>query len=505
MVKIKPIYLTISLSLFASSCAHIIPSNGYKEKHSSRNTQLKKQTPTQTITSFTKDTEALSLDQAITTRKGSTNTPEPFLRKVNNKDVKFWVKYFTTRNKAGLERFIKNGETYKPIVEDILKKYGLPADLYYVGLIESGYQNRAKSHAGAVGPWQFVKGTARRYGLKVNRKIDERKNIYKSTEAAALYFQDLYNIFGSWELALAAYNAGEYGIIRRIRGANTREYYELSRRKIIPRETRNYVPKVLAVMKILANPRKYNVKITKPKKNIFINAKAHKVYSSISLKNLSKKLHVSPKIIKALNHDILGHYIPYTGKKGVEIFLPNNSNISKADLKNFLKSQPAKKYKRTVKSQNYDKQMHRVRKNESIYSISRRYGVSINKIKTINKIKGDKIYIGQSLRLPLAAISKVLYSYTVKKGDNLSVIAGNFKTSINGLKKMNKIRRAKIFIGQKLKVPAHKTINYIVKKGDILERIAKSNNQSIKKIKRFNNIKNYIYPGQKIIVDIRLL
>ncbi len=499
MTKNK-VYLALPISIFLTSCANIVPKYNYK-KPKSQNT-FKTQTPSQTINQFRKESQARELDSTIIS-ENITKRDETFLMPVRNDKVKFWIKYYTTRNKDGLERFIRNGETYKPIVEKIFSNYGLPTDLYYVGIVESGFQNRARSHAGAVGPWQFIKGTARRYGLKVTSSIDERKNIFKSTEAAALYFQDLYNIFGSWELALAAYNAGEYGIIRRIRGANTREYYELSKRKIIPKETRHYVPKVLAVKEIIENPKKYGIKIGKPRTNIFAHTKSVKIKNSIKVSKLARKLGVSTRTLKSLNHDILGAYIPYLGRKGYEVFIPNSSMVSESDINQFLASKPTPKvYKESALA---DGNYHTVRKNESLYSISKRYGVKLTQIKKINKLRSSTIFIGQKIRIPGEVHSKTLSSYTVKKGDNLYKIASIFKTKVNRLKGLNNMRKSSIYIGQKLKVPAHKTHYHIVKKGDHLTQIAKQNSISLSELKNLNQVNSFIYPGQKLIVKIELI
>ncbi|MFT6633013.1 MAG: membrane-bound lytic murein transglycosylase D [Bacteriovoracaceae bacterium] len=497
----KNICLSISLCFIVSGCANIVPN--YRYNTTKKKELIQGDTPTKVINSFKENTEEKLLTQAIE-QEAISKRDESFLMPVRNSKVKFWIKYFSTRNKDGLQRFVKNGEEYKPIIESIFEKYGLPKELYYVGLIESGYQNRARSHAGAVGPWQFIKGTATRYGLKVTRSIDERKNIYKSTEAAALYFQDLYNIFGSWELALAAYNAGEYGIIRRIRGANTREYYELSRRKIIPKETRNYVPKVLAVMEILSNPKKYDIKIIKPSHNIFVNTKSIHIKSSIGLNTLAKKLNVSKSIIKALNHDISGNHIRHLGKGGFEIFLPDSSTKNLSRINDYLKSRPQKRVSKS-KQPKENKQIHIVRKNESLYSISRRYNLKTNILRRLNKIKSNTIYIGQKLELPTNSNTKILYSYTVKTGDNLSLIARTFKTDIKNIKSMNRIKRSKIFVGQKLKVPAHKAKYYTVSRGDVLGQIAKRENQSVNELRRLNKIRSHIFPGQILIVKIKLL
>ena len=499
-MELKTIYLQLLTLSLLSGCANIIPSYKYKSS------EVRKQTPTQVINEFKADSQRSELDTAIKSEV-IVKKDVTFLADVRNKKVEFWINYFTTRNKAGLERFIKNGEKYKPIIEEIFSKYGLPLELYYVGIVESGYYNRARSHAGAVGPWQFIKGTARRYGLKVTKSIDERKNIYKSTQAAALYFQDLYNIFGSWELALAAYNAGEYGIIRRIRGANTRKYYELSRRKIIPKETRNYVPKVLAVKEIIENPKKYNITIEKPHHNIFEHTKAITIKNSVKVSTLAKKLKLEPGVLKALNHDILGHYIPYLGRKGFEVFIPNKSKISEKDLNQFLASiRQTKKTKKINKTlANTNLQIHTVRQNESLYSISKRYGLTVKKLKTVNRLQTSKIYVGQQIKLPTKQYTKALYSYVVRKGDNLSKIASMFNIRLKKIKSMNNLKKTIVFVGQKLKVPPHKNRFHIVKKGEFLGQIARVNNKSLSFLRKINNIEDHIYPGQRLIVNITMI
>jgi membrane-bound lytic murein transglycosylase D len=495
-------YLSLSISLiFLTSCANITPT---KRNRTARYNKAVLSTPTATIKDFKKDTEELQLEKVIQDESINKRDTSFVENRQNNKKVKFWLKYYSTRGRAGFQRFINNGEKYRSIVESTFSKYGLPKDLYYVGVIESGYQNRARSHAGAVGPWQFIKETAQRYGLKVTSSIDERKNIYKSTQAAALYFQDLYNIFGSWELALAAYNAGEYGIIRRIRGANTRDYYELSSRKIIPKETRHYVPKLIAAMTVIKNPKKYSFYVKENKMNKFVAAKPVNVKNSIGLRKLAKKLKISSKIIKELNHDIMKGYIPYLGRKGFDVYVPSRNSKYVTQLEEYSKSSPrkAKKKKKTIIRTAYKGiKSHTVRKNESLFSISKRYNVTLKTIRKLNKLNKSTIYIGQIIKLPGNNKARTLYSYTVKRGDNLSVVANQFSSNISELKKLNNMRRSQIYVGQKLTVPPHKKKVYTVKNGDFLGAIARKNSVPLQQIKKINRIKNNnIYPGQKIIL-----
>ncbi len=177
--------------------------------------------------------------------------------KYNNNLYKSWIKYFTVRERELFQDHLKNGERYYSLIRNIFVEYGLPKDLYYVGLIESGYKLRIKSRASAVGPWQFIKATGRRYGLRVGRGFDERMDIDKSTHAAAKYLKDLYEMFGSWELALCAYNKGENGMLRAIRRGKSRDYQVLARKRLIPRETAQYISKIAAARELVNNKRKY--------------------------------------------------------------------------------------------------------------------------------------------------------------------------------------------------------------------------------------------------------
>ena len=208
------------------------------------------------------------------------------------KHYNFWVNYFTKREKARFQRHMLNGDKYSKLVRSIIRSHNLPEDLYYVGLIESGYNTHIRSHASAVGPWQFIKGTATRYGMRVDRYVDERRNVIKSTHAAAKYFKDLYNIFGSWELALCAYNAGEYRIINAIRKGNTRDYRKLVQKNLIPKETIYYIPKVAAAIYLDENRRKYGFTTGQANQDL-LNAEEVKLTDTFSLKKLSKDINLS--------------------------------------------------------------------------------------------------------------------------------------------------------------------------------------------------------------------
>ena len=170
-----------------------------------------------------------------------------------NSRVEFWVTYFTGRGRPHFEKYLERSEFFIPYIRPILKQAGLPEDLVYLAMIESGFNNHAKSHAKAVGPWQFISATGKRYGLMVNWWVDERRDTRKSTLAAVEYLRELYSMFQSWELAAAAYNAGESKIARGIRRYGTRDFWALTRHRFLRQETRDYVPKIIAAAIVSKN------------------------------------------------------------------------------------------------------------------------------------------------------------------------------------------------------------------------------------------------------------
>jgi len=170
-----------------------------------------------------------------------------------NSRVEYWIDYFCGRGRPYFSRYLERSEFFIPYIVPLLKQNGLPEDLVYLAMIESGFNNLARSHAKAVGPWQFISATGKRYGLMVNWWVDERRDIRKSTLAAVEYLRDLYTIFQSWELAAASYNAGEAKIARAVRRFGTKDYWVIARQRFLKPETRDYVPKIIAAAIISKN------------------------------------------------------------------------------------------------------------------------------------------------------------------------------------------------------------------------------------------------------------
>jgi len=236
-----------------------------------------------------------------------------------------WFRYYTGRGKARFERQIARGQVVKKAIENVLLEKNLPLELYYVALIESGFNFSAVSHAGATGPWQFMKNTGRMYGLRIDSQIDERKNIYKATRAAAEYLSDLYNIFNDWALTLAAYNAGEYRIMNAIRKSNTRDFNELIRMKALPSETMNYISKVWTAMIVEKNASKFRVKKTSASWKLNPTELSLSLDSNTNIEKLIGLSGMSAKRFKKYNAHLLSNTIVAGEKKPVEIFMPKKN------------------------------------------------------------------------------------------------------------------------------------------------------------------------------------
>lgn len=469
---------------------------------------------------------------------GSENTQIPysrnFLAKKNTKRMQFWVDYFTKKNRERFQRFINNGEEYRHVIENVFEQHGLPKELYFVGLIESGYYLGARSHASAVGPWQFIKGTGKRYNLKITNEIDERQDLFKASKAAAMYFKDLHNIFSSWELALSAYNAGENGIIRRIMKYGTRDFYELSRNKQLPSETINYVPKVLAAMHVVNNAEKYGFVIPRKKHRLFDLTELRPIKKNVPLSTIAKRLDISPTLLKKLNPELknaktpkhfAGTYFLRIPKSRYSYNLPEETTVLAKEAV-IIKPQSKKElFRRTAEAvevtnkEQKKPEVHKVKRGETLLSISRKYKVTPRKLAQMNNLPNwkAKIRAGQSLKLnedevqvvatkfsaPKIRVTNKPIIYKVRRGDNLTDLAKLFDTKVSRIKKVNNMKRGQVIVGQKIILPDTKKGIYTVRKGDHLSKVARELNQPMETLVKLNSLKRgAIYPGQKIIVNM---
>ncbi len=181
------------------------------------------------------------------------------IRTESRPEVTMWIHYFTTRkrDRERFDRFMWRGALYKNLIQDILVEKGVPSELYYLAMIESGFTRSAKSSARALGVWQFGAATGRTSGLRIDREVDERLDIVRATRAAAVHLKSLHQQFGNWYLAMAAYNCGIGCVKRAVRRSGSHDFWKLAHGGYLPTETANYVPKFEAAMKITQNPASY--------------------------------------------------------------------------------------------------------------------------------------------------------------------------------------------------------------------------------------------------------
>lgn len=225
-----------------------------------------------------------------------------------NSRVKNWITYFQTKGQKWFATWLARSHNVLPQIQLTFQREGLPQDLAYMAMIESGFSNHAVSTAFAVGPWQFIKPTAERFGLKINWWVDERRDFDKSTKAAAQYIKQLYGMFGSWYLVAAAYNTGETRVKNIISKHKTRNFWELVDKGAFVDETENYIPKLLAATLISKAPSLYGFRNIHyedpPKYDVF------SVPGGTRLEDIADALGVTSTYMKQLNPELLAGYIP---------------------------------------------------------------------------------------------------------------------------------------------------------------------------------------------------
>ncbi len=225
-----------------------------------------------------------------------------------NQQVAKWIQYFQTKGSKWFREHLERSSKYLPFIQNELRKANLPVDLAFMVMIESGFSTSATSTANAVGPWQFIEGTGARYGLRKHWWLDERRDFRKSTKAAIKYIKDLYQEFGSWYLVAASYNMGENGLRRQINKHKTLDYWSLVRKRALPEETQNYVPKILAAMLITKSPNLYGFRYLERRDPLEYDYVS--VPGGTDLESLADALGVTRKSLKELNPELLVNYIP---------------------------------------------------------------------------------------------------------------------------------------------------------------------------------------------------
>ncbi len=240
---------------------------------------------------------------------------------VLNEPVQAYLRTFSGSQKGNFQAALARSGRYLPMIRQVFQEYGLPQDLVYVALVESGFSPWARSPKEAVGMWQFIEGTARRYGLKVDEQVDERRDPEKSTRAAARYLRDLYQQFGCWYLAAAGYNAGEKRVEGVVNRHDTRDFWTMAQKKLLPQETCNYVPQLIAAALIAKNPGRYgfpDCKYQAPRP-----AAKVRVPGGLNWRWFAHSLEVPEKEFLEFNPELQGERLP-VGTKEYWLKVPEN-------------------------------------------------------------------------------------------------------------------------------------------------------------------------------------
>jgi membrane-bound lytic murein transglycosylase D len=316
----------------------------------------------------------------------------------DNAEVRQFLERFQTGyRRAVVERWIERSGRYAGMIQGVLRDKGLPEDLMFTAMIESGFNPIAVSRAGAKGLWQFMAPTARRYGLRVDRWVDERLDPEKSTVAAARYLSDLHGLFGSWELAKAGYNAGEMKILRAMKTLGTSDFWELTRGRILQEETKNFVPAILAATLIGREPERYGFTASQTEPLAY---ETSPVPSGFALSRVAVLVGVGVEVLYELNPELKLKQTP-----------PGGSYLLKFPVgasERFVEAQERQREQRLGASgrgrQAPKPGIHVVRPKETVGTIAKRYGVSAAELTRWNELDGGaQIRPGDRLRIASAA------------------------------------------------------------------------------------------------------
>lgn len=392
--------------------------------------------------------------------------------------VDAFVLDYETRSRGFFARALDRAAKYVPRMAAILQEEGVPPELAYLPLIESGYNNRAVSHAGAGGPWQFMPATGRRYGLRIDRYVDERRDPDKATRAAAQYLKDLYDMFGDWHLSLAAYNTGEYRVARTMDREGTDSYWDLMENRDLHPETCDYVPRFLAALTIAESPEQHGFE-SPDSEPIHYDMVA--VDRAVSLRQIAALVGAPEAEVRDLNPALVQGVTP---PAGYDVRVPPGTKtqfeVAYSNMRREALDAQALPLLATAETSPAGKS-YRVRKGDSVATIAARLGVSTSALLQANGLKNAKHFrMDRVLRVPggaapaktavaragkgkgapakVVSIATAPTAYKVKKGDTVGSIARRLGVTEKALLQANGLKNAKALkSGATLRVPAKKS------------------------------------------------
>lgn len=437
-----------------------------------------------------------------------------------NKKVLGWIDYYSNKHKDSFTPGLVRSGRYLSMFRQIFADAGLPQDLVYMAHVESAYKTNAYSRAHAKGVFQFIASTGRRYGLRVDWWVDERSDPEKAAVAAAAYLTDLYEEFDDWYLAMAAYNAGEGKVRRAIRRTGSRDFWTIARTRYLRRETKNYVPAIIAATLISKQPEKYGFDF---EPDLPVRYESIEVDGAADLKVLARCAGSDFDTLKRLNPALRRYQTPPDATTLVRVPAGTGETTLAA-----LEEVPRTERVLYVR--------HRIRRGDTLSVIARRYGVSVSAIQRANSMgRRTMIRAGKTLVIPTVAAGAYDYipageavaatgeaiTYRVRRGDTLSHIARRYRTTAPAIAAASGIRMNKVLsIGERLTVVpgvrstaaarrvgrgegsavASGRSTHTVRRGDSLWKIATRYGTTVNRLCRLNGIssRTTLYPGMNI-------
>jgi membrane-bound lytic murein transglycosylase D len=452
-----------------------------------------------------------------------------------NDQVAMFINYFSsTKGRHTLEHGLARAGLYREMISQTLKQEGVPQDLIYLAMAESGFQPLAVSRASARGMWQFMSGSGALYGLERNWWVDDRQDPQKSTRAAARYLKELYAQLGDWYLAMAAYNSGAGTVQHAVERTGYADFWELYHRGVLPQETRNYVPIIVAVTIMAKNPTQYGLENVVPEKPVSTDQAT--INYPVDLRLVAECLDTSVSTLQELNPSLLRMTTPKD-----QTFTLNLPAGSKDEYETSIALSPPEM--RTFW------RYHRVDYGESLATIAHKYHTSTSLIADANNLADDEVKYGSKLIIPIApgkggetvAYSKKPTHYKVRKGDTVGSIADDYEVPVDKLRKWNHLRGNTVAVGRTLTIyrpvagsgsevgsagsgsPASKSSKqgkttktaksgskpgasqaatfHKVKPGETLSGIAESYNTTVANLKKNNaNLTANLRPGEVLVI-----
>jgi membrane-bound lytic murein transglycosylase D len=432
-----------------------------------------------------------------------------------------YIDYFSGRGRENFENALIRSGRYRDMIQRTFKEAGIPQDLIYLAQAESGFHPLAVSRVGARGMWQFMSSRARGYGLQRTRWVDDRQDPEKATRAAAHHLKDLYNQFGDWYLAMAAYNSGPGGVQSAVKRTGYADFWELYRRNVLPKETRNYVPIILAVTIMAKNPEQYGLDKLELEQPIPYDT--IKIDYPVDLRLVAECVNVTPYALQDLNPSLLRWTTPETGTFELRIPAGTKDQYSQA-----IAHIPA--------DMRVWWRYHQVAQGETLYSVARAYRTTSAAIARANNIEADAELTAEShLVIPITpgkhattedsqTYAKHITRYKVRRGDTVQTVADNFNVPPTMVRRWNHLKgnslrgRRVLFLHQPISPTLSATsvtkaqskqpvqtaevtlVRHEVQAGETLYSIAATNHTTIEALERDNGNLPTIKPGMVLII-----